>query len=86
MASGFQYDAIADACDWTHEIKDGRIIGDARGRACNPEICRDLAPRSKAAVGRVGEVIVPKAESIVKRNAKHFRAFPVEIFQDSAFA
>jgi hypothetical protein len=51
MASGFQYDAIADACDWTHEMKDGRIIGDARGRACNPEICRDLAPGAKLLLG-----------------------------------
>jgi hypothetical protein len=49
-------------------MKDGRIIGDARGRACNPEICRDLAPRSKAAVGRVGEVIVPSCITVTTRN------------------
>jgi hypothetical protein len=51
MASGFQYDAIADACDWTHEMKDGRMIGDARGRACNPKICRDLALGAKLLLG-----------------------------------
>jgi hypothetical protein len=50
------------------KMKDGRIIGDARGRACNPEICRDLAPRSKAAVGRVGEVIVPSCITVTTRN------------------
>jgi hypothetical protein len=51
MASGFQYDAIADACDWTHEMKDGRIIGTLVGEPVTRKFAEIWPPGAKLLLG-----------------------------------